>query len=98
LGLLRRHCENPLPPTLIQALERWESNGAQALIEKVVVLRVTTPEIIAALRKTGTARWLGESLNETSILIRPGMEEQVRRALIEIGYLAEAKLETSTKI
>jgi hypothetical protein len=92
VALLRRHSEGPLTPALVQALERWESAGTQALIEQVVLLRVTSPEILAALRKTRAARCLGDALTETTVLIRPGMEEQVLVALAEIGYLAEAKL------
>jgi hypothetical protein len=91
-GLLRRHCDGPLPPTLIHALERWESAGTQAQVEPALILRVTSPEIIAALRKTRAARCLGETLNETMVTIRPGMEDQVLSGLAEIGYLTEAKL------
>ncbi len=90
-GLLRKHCSGPLPPTLIQALEHWENTGTQALVEQAVLLRVTSPEILAALRKTRAARWLGEALNETTVFVRPGMEEQVLSSLAEIGYLAEVK-------
>jgi hypothetical protein len=90
-GLLRRHSETSLPPTLVQALERWENTGTQAAVERAVLLRVSSPEILAALRKTRAARLLGEALNETTVLVRPGMEEQVLSALAEIGYLAEGK-------
>ncbi len=92
-GLLRRYCESPVPPALIQALERWETAGTQAIVERVVLLRVATPEVLAALRKTRFARYLGDSLNETTVLIRPGAEEQVAAALVEIGYLAEIKID-----
>ena len=92
IGLLRRHSDGPLPPMLVQALERWENSGTQAFVERAVLLRVTSPEILAALRKTRAARCLGDALNETTVLVRPGMEEQVLAALAEIGYLAEAKL------
>ncbi len=95
VSLLRRHCEGPLPPTLIQALERWENSGTQSLIEPAVLLRVTAPEILAALRKTRAARCLGEALNDTVVMIRPGMEEQVLSSLAEIGYLADAKIHTA---
>jgi hypothetical protein len=93
IGLLRRYNDGPLPPTLVQALERWEASGAQAMVEKVVLLRVTSPEILAALRKTRAARWLGEALNETTVIVRAGAEEQVLNGLMEIGYLAEARIE-----
>ncbi len=92
IGLLRRHSDGPLPPMLIQALERWDAAGTQAVVERAVLLRVTSPEILAALRKTRAARCLSDSLNETTVLVRPGMEDQVLAALAEIGYLAEARL------
>jgi hypothetical protein len=92
-GLLRRYSEGALPPGLVQALDRWEGTGTQAVIEHVVLLRVTSPDILTALRKTRAARCLGDALNETAVLIRPGMEDQVMSALAELGYLAEAKFQ-----
>lgn len=92
VSLLRRYHEGPLPPSILQALERWEESGTQALVERVALLHVASPEILAALRKTRAARCLGNALNETTIVIRPGMEDQVLAALAETGYLAEAKL------
>jgi hypothetical protein len=96
-GLLRRYCESPLPPMLFQALERWENSGTQAKVEQVLVLRVTSPEILAALRKTRAARCLGETLNDTTVLVRAGMEDQVLSSLAEIGYLADIKLIDSSQ-
>lgn len=93
IALLRRHNEGPLPPALVQSLERWESAGTQVLVDRVVLLRVNSPEILTTLRKTRAARWLGEALNETTVMVRPGMEEQVQNGLLEIGYLSEAKFE-----
>ena len=93
LGLLRRYCEGPFPPNLTQALERWEQTGTQAVVERVTLLRVTSVEILAALRKGRAARCLGETLNETTVLVRPGMEEHLMAALVEAGYLPGAKLE-----
>lgn len=91
IGLLRRHSDSPLPPPLVQALERWENTGTQAVVMQVSVLRVTSPEILSQLRKTRAARLLGENLNETTVLVRSGSEEQVLSALAEIGYLGEGK-------
>ncbi len=92
VGLLRRHAEKQLAPALVQALEHWEQSGTQAVIERAALLRVTSAEILAALRKTRAARCLGEALNETTVIVRPGMEEQLLVALVETGYLGEAKL------
>lgn len=93
IGLLRRHSDGLLPPTLVQALEHWENSGTQAVVEQVTLLHVTSAEILAALRKTRAARCLGDSLNETTVRVRAGMEEQVLAALAEIGYLADGKFD-----
>jgi hypothetical protein len=93
LTLLRRHTDGAVPPSLVQALERWEQSGTQAFVEKVMLLRVTSPEILATLRKGRANRFLGEILNETTVLVRPGMEDQLLAALAEAGYLAGARLE-----
>jgi len=89
INLLRKHANAPLPPNLLQLLKRWESHGVQAKIETVSLLRVNSPEILNALRKTGAARYLGETLSDTLVVLRPGSEEKVLRALAEIGYLGE---------
>ena len=91
VALLRKHSATPLPPMLIQALERWEKFGAQANLERATLLQVSSPEILAALRKTRAARFLSEQLNPTTVVIQPGSEETVRAALAEIGYLGEIR-------
>ncbi len=91
VSLLKKHAAPPLPPTLISALERWEKLGTQAHTERPVLLRVTAPEILTALQKSPAGRHLGETLNSTTALIRPGGEEALLRALAELGYLAERK-------
>ncbi len=91
ISLLRKHAAAPLPPTLIAALERWEKLGTQAHTEHPTLLRVTSPDILAALGKTSAARHLAEQLNPTTAVIRPGGEDAVLRALAELGYLGEKK-------
>ncbi len=89
LALLRRHAAGPLPPTLLAALEHWEKYGLQANLEKTTLLRLTSPEILTALRKTRAARFIVENLTATVVTIRPGGEEAIRQALAELGYLSE---------
>jgi hypothetical protein len=93
VGLLKKHSVSPLPPSLLQALERWEQYGVQAGIKKVSLLRVASPDILDALRKTRSARYLGEALNPTTLVVKPGGEEVVRSALAELGYLASSQLD-----
>ncbi len=88
LTLLRRHAP-AVPPALAQALERWEAQGVQVTIHPAVLLRVSSPEILAALRQSRAARFLREGLSPTAVLINPGSEEKVLLALAELGYLGE---------
>lgn len=90
--LLQHNSATPLPPALIQALERWEKFGAQAHLQQVTLLRVTSPEILVALRKTRAARFLGEAINPTTIIIKPGATQIIRDTLAEIGYLTDAQI------
>jgi len=94
LGLLKKHNHGPLPPTLVTALERWEQHGTEAHLEKVLMLRVTRPEILAELRKVRASRFLGEELSPTVVLLRPGGAEAILQALAELGYLGESRLGT----
>jgi hypothetical protein len=90
LTLLRRTASAPPTPNLVRALERWEDNGTQADFEQVVVLRVKSPEILTALRKSRAARFLGDPLGPAAVIVKAGAREKVLQALVELGYLAEA--------
>jgi hypothetical protein len=89
LALLRRYAAPPLPPTLVQGLERWEKLGAQATLEQAILLRLASAEMLAALRQSRAARYLGDTLSPTVVIVKPGGEEAIRQALAELGYLAE---------
>lgn len=94
VSLLRRYGAPPPSPSLVQALDRWDENGTQVAIEPVWVLRVTSPDILAALRRQPAARFLGDLLGPTSIIVKPAAIEKVLAALAEMGYLAEIKQES----
>jgi hypothetical protein len=88
LALLRKYAQ-AVPPSLARALERWNEKGAEARLEKVSVLRVAAPEIMQSLRATPAARFLGDLLGPTSIIVKTGAEEKVLSALAEMGFLGE---------
>jgi len=88
LVLLRKHAEQ-VPPNLVTALERFEQHGRQARIERVLVLRLSSPEILEALRASRAARFLGDPLGPTTVIVKPGAREKVLAALVEMGYLGE---------
>ncbi len=93
LSVLKRHSAAPLPPSLVEALERWEKLGVQASFSRPILLTVGAPEILTALRRTRAVRHLGPALSPTVVVVKPGGEAAVRAALTEIGYLAEAHLD-----
>jgi len=91
LKLLQQNAAS-LPPMLARALERWGKFGTQAHLEQVSLLRVTSPDILTELRKTRAARFLGEALNPTTVVIKSGAIQTIRDSLAEIGYLTDAQI------
>jgi len=92
VALLQKHSVTPVPPVLVRALQNWEAHGVQARIEGVILLRVSHPDVMAAIRRTPAARHLAEVLSPTLAIVRRGQVERLRRALAEAGYLAEVSL------
>jgi hypothetical protein len=90
LALLNRHAK-AVPPSLVKALERWDKTGSEARLEKFVILRVTSAEVLQALRSSRASRFLGEPLGPTTIAIKPGATQKVLGALAELGYLGEIR-------
>lgn len=92
IHLLRKHAGGQFPPTLAAALERWDQQGTEVRIENTLLLRVSRPEILVALRKHRAARFLGEELSPTIITVRAGGVDAILQALTVLGYLGEARL------
>lgn len=91
ISLLRKYGGTPPQPSLVRALERWEDHETQAVLLPVTILQVSSPEILAELRASKAARYLGDTLGPVTVTIHPGAEEKVREALAELGYLCELK-------
>jgi len=91
LALLVKHTNNKVPPALVQALKRWEVNGTEARMETQVILRLSKPEILEEMRKSKAAKYLGEVLSPTTVIVKSGAIQKVMEALAELGLLAEVK-------
>jgi hypothetical protein len=89
LKLLQKHGAAPVPPSFQRALQRWEINGIEARIEESIVLKVSKPHVLEELRKSKAARFLGESLGPTAVVVKPGAQAKVLAALAELGLLTE---------
>lgn len=92
LTILRRYAL-AVPPSLVRSLERWERYGSEAKIESALLLRLQDPDILKKLRKSRAARFLGDTLSPTVVIVKPGAWKQVLAALAELGYLGEAHLD-----
>ncbi|MBM3145401.1 MAG: hypothetical protein FJ010_10600 [Chloroflexi bacterium] len=88
LTILQKHAD-PIPPNILKALKQWEHRGTEIHIERQVILRVGAPQILQALQKTRAARFLGDQLGPTAIIIKAGAEEKVLAALLEMGFMGE---------
>jgi hypothetical protein len=89
LPLLAKH-SGGIPPILVKALKRWEVNGTEARAETQVILRVSRPEVLEELRlRSKAARFLGEALSPTTVIVKSGAIQKVMEAMTELGLLVE---------
>lgn len=88
LALLRRHAAST-PPSLVKAIERWERNGVEARLQNISILRLSSPELLKAVRNSRLARFLGEPLGPTAIIVKTGAMDKVLAGLAEMGYFGE---------
>ncbi|MEW6404519.1 MAG: helicase-associated domain-containing protein [Chloroflexota bacterium] len=91
LALLAKHSDAGIPPVFVKALKRWEVNGTEARVETQVVLRVSRPEILEEMRKSKAAKYLGEMLGPTTVVVKSGAIQKVMEALTELGLLTEVE-------
>ena len=89
LTLLVKFSKGNVPPALVQSLKRWAAHGTEARAETLSVLRVARPEALTALRKSKAARFLGESLGPTAVIVKEGAMSKVEAALAEMGLLVK---------
>ena len=89
LVLLAKHTNGNVPPSLVKALKRWEVNGTEARAESQVVLRVSKPEVLEEMRKSKAAKYLGDILSPTAVVVKGGAIQKVMEALTELGLLAD---------
>jgi hypothetical protein len=58
-------------------------------LQKASLLRVSSPDVLAALGKSRAARQILEVLTPTTALLRPGGEAAIQAALAELGYFSD---------
>lgn len=88
LALLQHHADS-IPPNILTALMRWDDHGSEVRIEMTSVLRLGTPELLDKLRASRAARYLGDPLGPTAVIVKLGTEEKVLAVLSEMGLFGE---------
>jgi len=88
IALLRRYAD-VVPPNILTALNRWTEHGTEARLQDVTILRLSSPQVLKALRASQAARFLGDPLGPATIIVKSGAGEKVLAALVEMGYLGE---------
>ncbi|MBI3363188.1 MAG: hypothetical protein HY023_18970 [Chloroflexi bacterium] len=92
LAFLNKAGENPVPKSLVAALERWEVAGTEAVFDEMMVLRVKSADIIERLNASPkTRRCLGETLGPLAVEVKRADWEKLREAMVEMGMLADSK-------
>lgn len=91
LALLTRHTDAGVPPSLVKALKRWEVNGTEARVQTQVILKVSKPEILEEMRRSKAAKFLGETLSPTTVIVKSGAIQKVVDVLTELGLLTEVE-------
>jgi hypothetical protein len=89
LALLTKNTDAGIPPSLVKALKRWEVNGTEARVQTQVILKVSKPEVLEEMRKSKAAKFLGEVLSPTTVIVKSGAIQKVMEALTELGILGE---------
>jgi len=94
LALLVKHTNGKVPPVLVKALKRWEVNGTEARVETQIILRLSKPEVLEEMRKSKAAKYLGEILSPTVVVVKSGAIQKVMEALTELGILGESQIDS----
>ena len=89
IKILQSGLPHPFPPKLKIALENWEQHGIQAYFSNVILLNISEPKAIEQLLASPVKKFIQSVLNQNTITVLPHGVDQVRKALIEYGYLSE---------
>jgi hypothetical protein len=92
ITLLQRHSTTPIPPNILQALERWGQHGTQVNFKEVVVLQVNHPKVLKTLQDSPAGRFLGPALGPTTVTVKADALERVTAALLQLGYFSEVEV------
>ncbi len=86
--ILRQATGDRLPPSVARALERWESQGAEATLLRELVLQVEDPQVLERLTEHRTTRrWIQTRLDPKRAVVREQDWEKLAAAALGLGLL-----------
>jgi hypothetical protein len=90
LEFLGRATDAPLPRSVEAALTRWDARGAEASLERVVMLRLSSEELMAQVTSSpSTRRLIGEQVGPMAALVREKDWPRLVAALGEMGLVPD---------
>ena len=79
-----------VPATTRRGVERWASQGTEARMDQVVLLRVKDPEILDKLRANPrTRRYIAETTGDLAAVVNLDDWPELRQAAAELGLLID---------
>ena len=90
LQFLSRVSGAALPKSIQRAVTRLQEKGVEARLEPIIVLRVNDEEILRTLRSNPRTRdYLGESLGDLAVEVKPGAWEAFCLATTQLGLFLD---------
>ncbi len=87
ISFLRRVTGDRVPHGIRAAIERWEQFGPEVSLERMVILRVRTPQMMQAMLDVPDVRqYLGARLGPLAIEVRADKVGELADALRAMGY------------
>ena len=86
-----------IPPNIQAALERWAKQGVQASISNKTILRLGSPAVLKALKRSKASRFILEQVGPTAVIVQPGSEKKIAEALVELGFFLEVDDQTGSQ-
>ena len=90
LGFLGRATGAPVPRPVEAALTRWETRGAEARLERVILLRLSNEKLMAQVTSSSLTRHLiREQIGPAAALVRDQDWPRLITALGQMGLLPD---------
>ena len=87
--LFKKSAKKPIPRNILVALDRWDKKQSQINLEKHILIRVVSPDILDQIEESSAKRYIRGRLNETTAVTTPNDIRRLEDMLIEMGYFAD---------